>query len=130
MPKQAEFTDSWSTSFIEGAARALFVQAWGDREEERGRTYPGEDLMDVAPKTPKKAYIAAGKLLGELVAANNASVHELIQRAAKADHVDEDEIDVENFGHYVAMQYVGSGVGWTDDHAAFGLKVPHGEFYL
>lgn len=34
------------------------------------------------------------------------------------------------FGHYLAMQALGHGVSWFDDHARFDLTVPHSEFYL
>lgn len=28
------------------------------------------------------------------------------------------------FGHYVAMQSIGHGVSWFDEHAEFDLKLP------
>jgi hypothetical protein len=35
---------------------------------------------------------------------------------------------VSDFGHYLAMQSLGHGVGWFDDHEHFELKLPLIEF--
>lgn len=199
-------------NFIEGAARAMFVQAWADREENppeglrqiewhdrtasgddirdaRGtwegrqctgawifRTWPdgdtlylfddeidndepaervsfaGQELMDVAPPTPDYARLEAARLLGKLEAANGNCISTIMFHAARADAQDRhdheapdsphwksdaeiaaarlDDGDAKEFGHCVAMQALGHGVSWFDDHARFELKVPRIEFEL
>lgn len=41
--------------------------------------------------------------------------------------VENSESDARDFGHYIAMQSMGHGVSWEDDHADPGLVVPHHE---
>lgn len=123
--------------FLEGAARAFFVCAYADfvEEEERkddGHDYAsasmGSDWMDAAPaRTPPAAYADAGALWESLATLNKATapcgVISLIDQAAKADGVE--EIDVNDFGHYCAMQAMGHGVGWFDSHEKFPLEIPY-----
>lgn len=174
--------------FIEGAALALFVQAWADREENtcaecgddldaeqhlagdpiscrscgcrhfsiglggtavgcecpcheeeqhqfapRGR-FSGVELMDVAPETPDYARLEAAKLLGKLESANGCSFAVIVWNAARADcgtaslgdcpeHGYRCPIDESNFGHYIAMQALGHGVSWFDDHERFEVPL-------
>ena len=124
---------------VTGMARALFVSAWADRQEDRGKTYPGQELMDVAPRTPRYVYEQALRLMGRIEQANGMGVLILAIMAAKADgYASLDDVPdnyVSNFGHYLAMQALGHGVGWFDSHAEFTidgreLAVPHFEFYL
>jgi hypothetical protein len=124
---------------IDGIARALFVCAWADKQErlaEMGRKHsnpgPGGDWMDIAPKTPRAARDEALRLVGRLEQLNGAHVLCLLAYAAKADGMNPyaDDFDypadyARLFGHYVAMQSIGHGVSWFDDHAQFDLKTPH-----
>lgn len=124
--------DSLYLEFTEGAARALFVDAWASEKEREAEDTgvrawpPGSELMDIAPETPAEAILEAGRLLGMLEEANKTSVHVLVAAAAKADGVS--EIDVSEFGHYIAMQALGHGVSWFDDHKKFSIKIPNFEF--
>ena len=130
-------------SFLEGAARAFFVMAYADFVEEGHSTdndltdddraarlaLPrpggGGDWYDHAPATPPNAYALAGEMWAELHAANGeAGVYSLALRAEAADGV---APDPEEFGRDLAMQYMGTGVSWFDDHAKFEIKVPHAE---
>jgi hypothetical protein len=117
--------------FVEGAARAYWVTAWADHMEEQGESLGSGDLMDLAPPTPLSAYVAAGELIGSLTCANKVHWAVLAARAAEADGYDYDptEIDLEEFGHYLAMQSMGHGVSWFDDHAEFDIKIPHVEYH-
>lgn len=125
--------------FIRGAARAMFVSEWASIEELHGRTYPGMELMDVAPVTPQYAELEAARLLGKFESANHSHLSRILFHAAVA------EIDGEwcgeaqsqwinenarEFGHYIAMQAMGHGVSWFDDHERFAIIVPHFEFEL
>lgn len=130
-------------AFLEGAARAFFVMAYANfieeghstdndlTDEEREcrldlpRPGPGEDWYDYAPETPINAYALAGEMWAELQHANGeAGVYSLHARAEAADGA---APDPEKFGRLLAMQYMGTGVSWFDDHATFPIKVPHTE---
>jgi hypothetical protein len=115
---------------LTGTARTLFVIAWADRQEERGRHLQGE-LMDQAPKTPMSAYLGAARLIGKYEAMNGLEIYCLLREARRVDNdADYSEEYANDFGHYLAMMSLGHGVSWFDDHADFELKVPMTEFYL
>lgn len=123
---------SFRDAFLNGAARAFFVSAYADFVEDperKGRRKyprpgPGEDWMDFAPPTPPNAYALAGELWSELVVLNRKNMYVIFQLAAEAD---DGEIDVSDFGHYLAMEAMGSGVSWFDSHGRFDLEVPYME---
>lgn len=136
---------------IDGMARAFYVQAWATEQEEKGELYAGQQFMDDAPETPEYVREFAMQYSGRLIEANSRmSLPVLLYMAAKADGIDTDEkvmIDGEEssywevsvnrwnnyageFGHCVAMQALGHGVSWFDDHKRFQLNVPYTEFYL
>jgi len=132
------FRDEW----LEGAARAFFVTAYADYVEEANstdndlthdermarlalpRAKAKQDWMNVAPTTPPNAYALAGELWAKLEHENKCNVYQLAALATLADGNKED-IDADSFGHYLAMQAMGHGVSWFDDHEKFDLKVPH-----
>lgn len=125
---KAYFPSDWYEQFVEGAARAYWVTAWAYEMEERGKRFPPRsDVEKLAPKTPLDAYVMAGELVGELRAANKASVYGLGARAAKADGVD--EVDGHDFGWYLALMSLGHGAGWFDDHNEFRLAVPPMDYH-
>lgn len=128
-------------SFLEGAARAFFVCAYADfveeghstdnelSEDEREarlalpRAMMGSDWYDCAPETPINAYVLAGELWAGLYHLNGeAGPYSLVLRAEEADGK---PVDAEEFGRDLAMQAMGTGVSWFDDHAKFPIKVPH-----
>jgi len=117
-------------------ARAMFVSAWADEQEERGRRFPPQtELMDVAPRTPMAALHRAYNLIGRFESQNHMPMVSLLYAAAKADGIDPYAGDlssnyVRDFGHYLAMEAIGHGVSWFDDHAKFKLDVPHFEYNL
>lgn len=131
----ASLIDAFDTSeqspIISGMARALFILEWADWEEEAGRTYPGQALEHVAPPTPREAFDAAHNLAGRFEQLNGYDIRALLWQAAVADgrpHADPGKQYAENFGHYLAMQALGHGVGWFDDHARFPLRFPRFDF--
>lgn len=155
-------------SFLEGAARVIFVMAYAsyveegdsgdndlteEEQEERSslpRPGAGEDWCDYAPETPPNAYALAGQLW-EALERENKSVYILAKRAGVADgeciacggigHDDKyvdcescggrgytgEDLNAEKFGSDLAMQWMGTGVSWFDDHKKFPLVVPHTE---
>lgn len=124
-------TDSdFLDDFLEGAARAIFVLAYADFAEQASDDdrFPiarnGEDWYDRAPETPPAAYALAGRMWSEIEARNGASIYAIAEWAATADDA---QPDPEKFGRDLAMEWMGTGVSWEDDHAPFGLEIPHGE---
>lgn len=117
-------------AIIEAMARTLFVDAWAFAMEERGETHgwAGQDLMDLAPETSSEAKAAAAKLAAEFVALNGKSLTDLLEAAAAADgDAALNPSYVESFGHNLAMQAIGHGVSWFDDHAKFPIEFPRSE---
>lgn len=111
------------TTIVEAAARAAYVQAWADHVESKGRHLRGE-LMDQAPRTPSKARTWAKKLLATMERLNGLPVEEMYERAAAEGG------SASDFGHYTAMQALGHGVAWSDDHPRHGFTIPHAEFHM
>lgn len=122
-------------------ARTLFVTAWADRQEERGKRFPpGTELMDVAPKTPQYAKYEAWRLIGKIELLNEMNIHSLFAQAVRAEGFEdyyggdlpEGAITEDTFGHLVAMESLGHGVGLADDYpkAAETIKLPLIEFML
>jgi hypothetical protein len=142
---------TFKDSFLLGAAKAFFVTAYADFVEEADssdndldddarearkelpRPGAGEDWMDYAPEPPPAAFALAGELWASLETANKVSVYVLAERAEQADteHMAKchkckaNGFDAEEFGHYLAMQAMGHGVSWFDDHGDFELEIPH-----
>jgi hypothetical protein len=115
---------------IHGMARALFVDDWARQQEERGRRWPARaDLMDLAPRTPPRAVLAAARLARRIEQLNNTTMAKLYDRAVAAPERHLSEPTARLFGHYLAMESLGHGVSWFDDHPEFPLKLPHVEYY-
>jgi|SRR5579859_987847 len=129
-PRQGSYGKVSRAEIVDMMARTLFVTAWADREEERGRTYPGQDLMDVAPSTPHRAREAARALASRIEVMNGANLPVLYDRAIRTPGKHYREPTPRDFGYGLAMQSLGHGVSWFDDHPRFPLKLPHIEFYL
>lgn len=110
-------------AIVAAAARAGFVQAWADYMEERGAQLRGE-LMDQAPRTPPQARTWAKKLIGTMERFSRLPIEEMYERAAA------DGGSATDFGHYAAMQALGHGVAWADDHPSHGFTIPRAEFHM
>ena len=118
---------------VDGMARALFIDAWVEEQEEAGESFSGVEILDVAPPTSDDARDEALRFYGSVEQANRSEMEVLLAKAARADgYRDADEAPSEShgsyawtFGWYLAMQGLGHGVGWFDDHREFPLKVPH-----
>lgn len=134
----------------EGMARAIWVTTFADRVEnmtpaERKRSGIDEymraciDWSEVVPRTPSWAYEAAEDLYAKFEAINDESMNALYATAEAAHRAEArrvggnqerylDDFDApemhELFGHCLAMQAMGHGVSWFDDHATFKLKFP------
>ncbi len=112
---------------INAMARALFVQWWatwadGHTQATGERLYPmGCELYDHAPETPASAFREAAYLAGYVSALNGVDLFRLARNAAIKDGVlDTNSLPDkywEDMGFYIAMQCLGHGVSWLDDHA-------------
>src|SRR3546814_15166335 len=99
--------------------------------------------MDVAPETPPEAGDAANQLVGQFCGINECGIHTLLYRAARADaeanKVFEGAVVGEStlfdneryqraFGYSLALEAVGHGVPWFDDHADYDITLPNMPF--
>lgn len=122
---------------LQGMADAMFQQAWADDTEEKHKKsgkkglspLSGNEISKIAPATPESAKKAAEKLAKQFEKANGKKIEDLYADAMKADG-NESGDKCEEFGHYLAMQALGHGVSWFDDHKRFPLKMVHTEFHL
>lgn len=126
--------DQWDGEIADGAARALWVTSYADWVESLPRAEQrelgpgaGGDWCDVAPKTPATADQAAAQFVARLVQGNQVgNVTELVRKAAAADGLRRGVSSryADSFGHYLAMQALGHGVSWFDDHHEFPINIP------
>lgn len=134
--------DGFRAEILEGMAKAFWVTSWADYCEQMSPARraklreeglipgPGGDWMDAAPPMPPSAKLAAKRLAQAFEERNGATVSELLDRAMEADGGVAGRNEADLFGHYLAMQAMGHGVGWFDDHAEFPLEFPfHTEAY-
>lgn len=101
-------------------ARTFFVDYWATEEEEAGRTYPGRNLFDVAPReTPRWAYRMIEDALAKTeklnVTADVKTVEQLWVDAVGLGAWENTLAGAEDFGFKLAMQCMGHGVGLLDD---------------
>jgi hypothetical protein len=122
---------------IEAMAKAFFASAWADLQEDKDIddetrvNLSGREIMDVMPdEIDPAAFHAAKTLAMDLQRMNRMSVMDLFHDAAVITNGDRD-LTLENFGHYLAMQAMGHGVGLADafgDEVCQAIKVPYIEF--
>lgn len=135
---------------IQAMARALWASKYadaydnGELPEGSDHAGAGEDWIDHCGETPVRAYMAAAVFAEDLLTAARdqakpkhiACLWQVFGRAIGADDdKDSSELyneldDVQNqtlqdeFGHLTAMQSMGHGVGWADDHERLPFEVP------
>lgn len=107
-------------AIVDAVARVFFVSSWADTMENYGgKIPPGSRLYDIAPKTPRIVREKFGvKFVKELLWLNNCYVQDLWDAAqVKVEgnpHRKTPTLD--DLGYCLAMEAMGSGVAWTDDH--------------
>lgn len=123
--KRPKNTPTWR-EVVKAAARAAYVDRRASEQEERGRSFGGGvDLMDVAPKsTPSKATKWARELVHAFEDANHATIEKIVADCGARPS---------DFGHYLAMNALGHGVGLSDLMYDLGVdrkfSVPYREYY-
>lgn len=118
---------------IRHAGRAMFASAWADYQEASpdGENLSGCEILDIAPETPIEALRAAVRLVRRVERMNGERIECTLERAAGLpDRYADRECDPEHFGHYLAMQAMGHGVGLESvcDRDALALELPWTEF--
>ena len=107
------------------AARAFFVSAWAQVMEDYGtredRAWGGQDLMDIAPTTPAKVLKYYSKFIREFELLNSPYTLDEIWEMARTGEGHRRSPRMDDFGHCLAMEAMGSGVCWWDDHPRFQL---------
>jgi hypothetical protein len=118
---------------LHGMAKAIWVTSfanWCEEVPSRMRKHgpgPGGDWVDVVDDPPASAEQAAADMAEAFREQNGVSMADLCERATGADGKNANS---ENFGHYMAMQAMGHGVSWFDDHRTFPVRFPrHFEAY-
>jgi len=117
----------------EHATRAFFANAWADWNDEYGSTnVSGKEIMDVMPNDiDPAAKKEAATTIEWMEEHNQAGIEEILEHAKRNPSRYADRpCDEEHFGHYLAMQAMGTGVGLESicDADAARIKVPCREF--
>lgn len=131
-PMSRRNPDDFDDSIKDGMARAIWVTSFADwvggmpkaQQRELGAG-SGGDWNDAAGETPRSADEAGQALLELYERANDQSIADLFRAAAQADGRKPSARLADLFGHALAMQALGTGVAWTDDHKPFPLKRIH-----
>ncbi len=133
----SQFEEDCDTDILDGMARAIWVMAYANyveelsKDERKAGGHPvnlsGITWDDQAPETPDSAVEAARDLYILMNRANGEkTVGQLYEQACFVDKIRPTTKLATTFGHYLAMQAMGEGVSWFDDHKTFPLKFPRG----
>ncbi len=119
---------------VSSVARTAFACDWADAIENAPESIQdalpslsGVDIMDVCPfdRMPAEYLKWADKSVRDVEGANGCNIVTILKR------MDPTSEDAQHFGHYLAMQLAGSGVGLWDEYEATGgedVSVPSTEF--
>ena len=118
-------------AILDEVAKVAFADAWHTRRNyalEDGKKDPGR----FPPKRiPKAARAHAAFLVDLFEARNHMPVGMAFRVAARQPSAVAQDPTPEEFGYYLYMESIGSGVSWEDDHPPHGFEIPSVEgFYL
>ncbi|MFK4132200.1 hypothetical protein ACI2KR_07895 [Pseudomonas luteola] len=106
-------------------ARTLYVSTFADLNDEISQPLSmGKDYFDFAGDTPSTFKLEAARLVGILEQVNGKSINDLYSDAIAADNENDTPKLRDDFGHGLAMQSLGTGVSWFDNHERFELSFP------
>lgn len=99
--------------------------AWADELEEHGLSshISGQDILEVMPPVPQKAVELARAFIEKVQSLNNVNLTEFIPPGSDPETWSQD--DEETLGHYLALEAMGHGATYMDDHEEHGLKLPY-----
>lgn len=128
---------------MEWIARTLFLDAYASFSDEPENVdnpdilyaSMGADWVDVLAhlETPEEAVQSAAAIVRDIEAMNGMPIESLYHLAASAQGTHYRPATPSDFGYSMAMEAVGSGVAWEDNHPeppGGSIKVPSGEFYV
>lgn len=116
------------TRFADSAGRTMFADAWASRMDENGESLSGLDVLEAAPETPREAVLEGAELAGSYEAVAGCGIDALYRRALQAHFgpgYDFDALEgtrkhgLEHFASDLALQALGAGAAWDDDHESF-----------
>jgi len=125
LPEEGRFGNEFTEEFAAGAAQAY----WADAIFSLGADKRTAELAG-STTPPLSAWVKAGQLIGALQTLNGVHIAVLGARAARADTGDYDVnlTDAREFGYALALESLGHGVSWFDNHKSFKLNVPNLEY--
>ncbi len=125
-------------AIVDYMARTLFVEAYARHAEEciapeeecevcgfYGTASMGADWVDIAPPTPDgEPMELASSLAKQIESLNGCALDALYTRACAVPGRHSRKATPEDFGFCLAMQAMGHGVGWSDNHPDPDIKFP------
>lgn len=106
-----------------GMSRSLWANAWMSEMETQG--HEGElsgEITDLMPMVPPSADKNAEDLAKQIEATNKVDFNSFVPPGVALENWDSKTAN--EFGWYLVMQGLGTGVRWSDDHEDHGLKLP------
>jgi hypothetical protein len=110
------------SAMLKGIEDALWLPAWADSMEEAQSRTPRHTTRETAAEMPPETRTLARQFAAELVRLNRGTLPDIHARASEADGR---QADPKALGYYLTMQAIGHGVGWTDDHEPFDVRLPY-----
>lgn len=125
--RRADETDA---TILVGLIRAPWSDWWAREQEERGRSFSGQDVYDAAPgRFPRAAQLWGVRVANEIERMNGTTLAQLFAEAVQSGYPN----DAEHFGADLGLQASGHGVSYMDDMPAGApdfIKLPYREFYI
>ena len=128
-----ESGSSASRDVVMDMAATYYASSWQSALQEAGYSFPQGTRIDLESPGPDSTAIARAIRDAQSLCANNGApdIETLLQRAAAADgHDDVDRVVSEGFGSDMALEMLGTGSSWKDDHQDFGYTAPSTEFHV
>lgn len=122
--------DNIRSDAVKGASDAMHLTAWANWAEEEGGPglQPGP-IEDQAPPTTRKAQRSGKAFIRRLEQGNRATINQMYWAALQMPGRHLRKPTPELFGHYLAMESMGHGVAWSDDHPDPEFDTPAWEYY-
>jgi len=119
---------SHDAEILEGIPRGVYADWWAQEQEEKGKSFSGQDITRAAPRTPGWAKKWGHEVADAIVTANHSSLEDLYAKVKAHGY----PYDREHFGYHLGMETAGHGVSWSDDTKGLAhdaIKLPDREFY-
>jgi hypothetical protein len=116
-----------NNEILYGMAKGPWADYWARAQEEKGRSFSGENIYDLCPEPPKWAKSWARKVADEIVKLNDGLSLATLFLAAREAGFNKSR---EDFGFYLGCQSAGMGISWDDDLSTdMKIELPFREFY-